>query len=118
MTRIALTTALIATIAAPPFEDDSMKFAVGQFNQSYDSVSEVITLPATDVGVTVSSRSTLITDVQDRLNQSYDSVSDIQAGGTIFASEPAFAADIFEATPCRLIPATPQRHSCRFHAAP
>jgi hypothetical protein len=45
----------------------------------------------------VSSRNTLISDVQDRLNQSYDSVDDIRTGGTIFASEPAYAADIFEA---------------------
>jgi hypothetical protein len=97
MTRIALTTALIATIAVPAFADNSMKFAVEQFNESYDSVSEIITLPATNVGVTVSSRNTLISEVQDRLNQSYDSVDNIRTGGTIFASEPAYAADIFEA---------------------
>ncbi len=101
MKSIVLASALFAAIAAPAFAagnaTDHAAFAQAQFNQSYDSVTDIRPIPTGDQGVTVSSSNTDIAFAVEKFNASADSVGDLRGLGTVFSGEAAYSADIFEA---------------------
>jgi hypothetical protein len=101
MKSIVLASALFAAIAAPAFAagnaTDHAAFAQAQFNQSYDSVSDIRAIPTGDQGVTASSSNTNIAFAVAKFNASADGTGDLRGLGTVFSGEVAYGAEIFEA---------------------
>lgn len=103
MKRIALITAVAATLTAPAFAaSDAAVFAIQHFNQDIDQTQDRAVLPLIDEQntVTASTRgNTVLADVFAHFNQDADNSSDLRGvvPATIVASEPTYGADIFRA---------------------
>ncbi|KIT14858.1 hypothetical protein [Jannaschia aquimarina] len=94
--KTLMTTALIATLAAPAIAqvDAGPEGAIMHFNQSLEG-NDVVTLSVVDTEI-VSTRSELKSNVIDRFNASLSGNEVITATPTLVSGEPAFGSDIFE----------------------
>jgi hypothetical protein len=98
MKRSLILAALAATLAAPvaasPLAD-----AVAHFNQDRDTANEMITVPAQESYVTVSTRNGSSLDTAfDIFNRSADSRSELRGlnGATVYDATPAYGGDVFD----------------------
>jgi len=100
MKKFAIIAALAATVAAPAFaQSASTSFAIAHFNQSADTVSDVVALPNGENTTQVSTRGmTPLAEAFALFNQSADNASDLRGlnGATVVSGTPAYGADIFE----------------------
>lgn len=100
MKKIALITALVASVAAPAFAQSALEVAVQNYNASAEGTSDQIVLAANELtmGTTASSRSgSALAQAIANHNASADTASDRIDPNfvTVFTGTPAHAADIF-----------------------
>ena len=99
MKRLALATALVATLAVPAFaQSQSSGFAVMHFNMFADNASELQMVPTGDAPVSMQLvPGSTLAQVFAELNMDADAAMDLQgqAGVTIIMSDPTHAAEIF-----------------------
>ncbi|WP_224816547.1 hypothetical protein [Hasllibacter sp. MH4015] len=100
MKRLALATALIASVAAPAFADGhTTAFAIMHFNMSEDSASDRRMVPVGELMMADLTMDSTLSDVFRQLNMSVETMSDLRGETgfvTVIASDPAHGAEIFE----------------------
>ncbi len=97
MKRTAIIAALVASLAAPAFAN-STEFAIQHFNQDHDSIMDIVTVPAADNSVVVStSNNSSLSQAFDIANASADNAGDLRGlnGATVVSGTVAYGADIF-----------------------
>ena len=98
MKKIALIAAVAATVAAPAFAQSAASVAAIQhFNLSAERTSDIVTIPG-DFGDRVSAERGALGTAFAVLNSVQDNPSDLRGlnGATVYDSEPAYGADIFD----------------------
>ncbi len=99
MKRLALATALAASIAAPAFADGhTTSVAIMHFNMSADNASETRMVPAGELTMADITMGSTLADVFSQLNMDAENMSELRGDGgfvTIIMSDPAHGADIF-----------------------
>lgn len=100
MKKIAIIAALAASIAAPAFaQSASTSFAIAHFNQSADTRSEIIQLPANSNTSRVSTSGTsALANAFALFNRTADNAGELRGvnGATVVSGTPAHAQEIFD----------------------